>query len=82
MQSTRAAILDTILEKPGSSYRRIAARLGLSYSTVFWHLQKLRNAGLVTWEVGKNCTLRATCGRVIEKGRITGYTKGLEVYWI
>ncbi len=41
------AVLDAVREQPGRSGRELAAALGLSQSTVSYHLRRLEEAGLV-----------------------------------
>ncbi|MDD4566982.1 EPS-associated transcriptional regulator, MarR family [Methanoculleus chikugoensis] len=43
-------ILFTLLEKPGASRRDLAERLGITASSVSWHLRRLRGDGVVLRE--------------------------------
>ena len=43
-------ILFTLLEKPGASRRDLVERLGITASSVSWHLRRLRGAGIVSRE--------------------------------
>lgn len=46
------------------SVKDLALLRGLSVSTTYGHLLRLRQHGLVTWEWGQSGTLRPTCGFV------------------
>lgn len=51
------------------TYRSLAAELGMAYSTVEYHLLRLRNRGLVAWAEGKHGTIRplVTAHEVVAK---------------
>lgn len=70
-QSTRAAIYAALQESPGASLAGLAAAVGVTKSTVRYHVDVLRRAGLVdTTEVGGE-TRVATADRDIEVAAAT-----------
>ena len=53
-------ILFTLLEKPGASRRDLVERLGITASSVSWHLRRLRGDGVVLREKSGADTVRYT----------------------
>ncbi len=53
-------VFQTIIETHPTTVREIAKTVGLSSTTVWYHLEALRDEGLVTWEKGKARTIRPT----------------------
>jgi len=51
--------------------REIAARTGLHKSRVGEHLERLRQQGLITWEVGKSRTITP---RTKKRGALVNFT--------
>ena len=51
-------ILQTIRKTHPTTVREIAEKVGLSSTTVWYHLETLKDEGLVTWEKGKARTIR------------------------
>ena len=51
-------VLKTVIETHPTTVREIAKTVGLSSTTVWYHLEALRDEGLVTWEKGKARTSR------------------------
>ena len=90
MTKKRWAVYELILEnyrqhKPPPTYREMTATAGyaITGAAVYNTLVCLEKMGLIVRVAGKSrVVMPLALGRVIEKGRITGYTKGLEVYWI
>lgn len=58
---TRLRILEAVMLQPGISYSELVERFQIQRNALYGHLTALREQGLVTWEVGKARTLRATC---------------------
>jgi predicted transcriptional regulator len=83
LTKSRTAVLNVVLDNPRISYRGIVEKIGSHYSTISWHLDMLKRAGLVTWEYRKEGTLRVY-GCIKEDGEVVGYIgkKDGEVYWV
>lgn len=58
-------LLEAIIERPGTYRAELAERLGVTATTINWHLKRLREAGLVDeTRQGRNAHLRARIGEL------------------
>ena len=57
---SRITVLNTVIKTHPTTVREIAKTVGRSTTTVWHHLEVLKDEGLITWEKGKARTIRPT----------------------